>query len=208
MVSSSTADRRAAAQTSRTNARARASSFRSLEISISARISGSRRSSIRTATHVRSSPNRSELENATASRRICSMSSSGSRWPCRWTHSASRSMPNSSPCGVTGFRQPVRIEQQDVARLHRDRQLLEDLALADAERQVLPLQQPAGPGARLEVNGRRVPAIDEVEPPLHEIQPGVAQGDEALELDQLPRDLRMRERDDVLRLGQRPGRGE
>ena len=45
-------------------------------------------------------------------------------------------------------------------------------------------------------------AVDQLEAPFHEIEAGVAQRDEALELDQLPRHLGVGERHDVFRLGE------
>src|SRR4029453_3918523 len=51
-------------------------------------------------------------------------------------------------------------------------------------------------------------AIHGVEPPVDEIEPRVAHGHKALELDQLPRDFGVRERDDILALGQGTGFGQ
>ena len=58
------------------------------------------------------------------------------------------------------------------------------------------------------MNRCRVTAIHEVEPPVDEVEPRVAHGHKALELDQLARDLGVRERDDILRLGQGIGFGQ
>ena len=58
------------------------------------------------------------------------------------------------------------------------------------------------------MNRRRVPAVDEVEPSVLEVEPRVAHGHEALELDQLPGDLRVRQRHDLLRFGQRSRLGQ
>ena len=104
--------------------------------------------------------------------------------------------------GVAGLGQAVGVEQEHIPRLHPHRHLLEDLALADAERQVLPLQQPARRGPGLIVDGRRMAAVDQLEAAFDEIEACVTQRDEALELDELSRHLGVRERHDILRLGE------
>ena len=207
-LSSSTAAPGSVRQTSRTKARARASSVRSLEISSSARASGGSRSSIFTATQVRSSPNVSEFENATAAWRISIDQRLGLE-PAVGPNTLGKPLYAKQLAGaVPRFRQPVGIEEQDVSRIQRDADLVVDLPLADPQRQVLSLQHGARPGARLEMDRRGVAAVDEIDRSVLEIEPGVADGHETLELDQLPCDLRVRQRHDVLRLRERSWCGE
>ena len=58
------------------------------------------------------------------------------------------------------------------------------------------------------MNRRGVAAVHEIDAMVLEIETGVADGDETFELDELPSDLRVRQRHDVLRFRERPGSGE
>ena len=122
-------------------------------MSRSARARGSSRASIRTATQVESSPKESEFEKATAASSIRSISASGSSG--RSSDTLGQPLYAEQLAGaIPGFRQAIRVEEQDVAGMQRDPDLTVDLTLADPQRQVLPLQQGAGPRARLVMNRR------------------------------------------------------
>ena len=108
---------------------------------------------------------------------------------------------------VAHFRDPIRIEQEQISRLERDGDLVEDLSLADPQREIVAVQDlaRAGPGAH--DHHPRVPAVDEVEMPPAQVESGVAQGHEALEIDQLPHHVRVGQRHDFLGLRQRAAPG-
>src|SRR6476660_8504334 len=90
---------------------------------------------------------------------------------------------------IPRFCQPIGIEQQDVARMQCNADLVVNLPLADAQWQILSLQHGARSRARLEMNRRRVAAVYEIEPTFLEVEPGVADGHKTLELDELSSDL-------------------
>src|SRR5262245_12722296 len=109
---------------------------------------------------------------------------------------------------VPRFGQSVGIEEEHVSPIQRDVDLFVNLALADTEWQVLSLEHRARPCLRHEKNRRRMSAVDEIECAFLQIEPGIADRHETLELDELPCDLRVRERHDVFRFWKRPGRGK
>ena len=110
---------------------------------------------------------------------------------------------------VAHFGDPVRVEEKQVSRLERDGHLIEDLSFADSQRQVVPVQRLAPAGAGAHDHHPRVPAIDEVEDAPIQVQSGVTQRHEALEIDQLPNHVRVGQRHDFLGLRKRaiPGHG-
>ena len=109
---------------------------------------------------------------------------------------------------VPRFRQSVGIKEEHVSRIQRDADLFVNLVLADTEWQVLSLQHRASPSLRPEMNRHRMSAVDEIDGAFLEIEPGIADRHKTLELDELPCDLRVRERHDVFRFRKCPGLGE
>ena len=93
---------------------------------------------------------------------------------------------------------PSEKKQQHVVRLERHRNLVEDLAFADAQGQAVAVQNLAPSASGAPMNNSGVAAVHHAQDAPIQIQPGVAQRDEALQLDQLAHDLRVRQHDDVL----------
>ena len=110
---------------------------------------------------------------------------------------------------ISYFGDPVRVEEEQVSRLERNGQLIEDLSFSDPQRQIVAVQRLTDARAAAHNHHPRVPAIDEIEDAPVQVQSGVTQRHEAFEIDQLSNHVRVGQGHDFLGFWRRaiPGHG-
>ena len=174
---------------------------------MSARATGASYGKSFATTHVRSSANARAPEKAMTASRTASTRAAGSLCDVLADARDEALDAEQLSCGVARLGDPVGVEDHDVLGFEGNRDLIVDLSLADAERKVVAVQDVAEAGARVQVQHAGVTAVDELESPPRDVDPRVAERHEALDVDELPRHVRVRQGHDLPGLGELARRG-